>query len=300
MESVFTMVLLLGGIALQVWNIIIYFSFLRRTEKDVLSTGNQTDRVFSDVALALLLFFLAGYVFVTASRKANMLIGGIFFFGAIFCTIMIRLVMRLTETAKRRSIDLVQTLIKVIEERDENLNGHSLYVQNVSMAIWRHLPDNLKSKINGVNLDYAALLHDVGKMGIPESILNKPGKLDDEEWEIMRQHPRKGVEILKGLHSFETILPWIEYHHERIDGKGYYGILGKDIPLEARIIAVADTYSAITMRRSYKPAKTYEEAVAIIKDVAGTQLDAEIVDVFCSIPKAEVEACAPRNIEIGQ
>lgn len=136
-------------------------------------------------------------------------------------------------------------------------------------------------------------------MGIPESILNKPGKLNDDEWEQMRQHPKKGVEILKELHSFEYILPWIEDHHERIDGKGYYHVKEQDIPLESRIIAVADTYSAITMRRSYKPSKTYEQAIEIIKDVAGTQLDPEIVKVFCTIPKEELEECAPKNVEIA-
>ena len=300
MESVFTYILLCGGIILQMFNIYTYYSFIRNSAVDVLSTGDRHDRILSDLSLALLVFFFCGYIFVTVSGRATLIVGAIFFFGAIFCAIMIHLVIRLTATAKRRSIDLVKTLIKVIEERDANLNGHSLYVQNVTMCIWRHLPDIIKSSINAVNLEYAALLHDVGKLGIPESILNKPGKLDDEEWEIMKQHPRKGVAILKELQSFESILPWIEYHHERIDGKGYYGIPGKDIPLEARIIAVADTYSAITMRRSYKPSKTYDEAINIIEAVAGTQLDADLVDIFYEIPRAELEACAPNNIEIAE
>lgn len=299
MELIFTYLLLTGGIILQISNIVIYYTFLRRSAQDVLSSDNAKDKRLSYSALALLIFFLIGYIIEAVSGKATLMMAGIFFFGAIFCTIMIHLVIRLTKTIKKRSISVVKTLIKVIEERDDNLNGHSIYVQNVSMAIWRHLPDDLKKKINEVDLEYAALLHDIGKMGIPESILNKPGKLNDDEWEQMRQHPKKGVEILKELHSFEYILPWIEDHHERIDGKGYYHVKEQDIPLESRIIAVADTYSAITMRRSYKPSRTYEQAIEIIKDVAGTQLDPEIVKVFCTIPKEELEECAPKNVEIA-
>lgn len=139
-----TYILLIGGIALQVWNITVYWSFLKDSSEDVLSSGDSKDSILSRIALFLLQFFLAGYIFVTFSRKAALLIGVIFFFGALFCTIMIRLVIRLTSTVKRRSINVVKALIKVVEERDSNLNGHSLYVQNVSMAIWRYLPDELQ------------------------------------------------------------------------------------------------------------------------------------------------------------
>lgn len=298
MENWLTFILLLGGISLQIWNIITYASFLRRSSQDVLSSGDKSDRVLSLIALILLLFFLTGYVVVIVTGIGTLLIGYIFFFGALFCTIMIHLVAALTTTVKRRSIHVVKAMVKVAEERDSNLNGHSLYVQNIAMTIWRHLPDNLKAKINEVDLEYAALLHDIGKMGIPESVLNKPGKLNEEEWSLMKQHPKKGVEILKELPSFERIIPWIEYHHERIDGKGYYGIKGDRIPLASKIIAIADTYSAITMRRSYKPPKSYEAAIQIIKEVAGTQLDAQLVNLFLTIPKEELKACAPKNIEI--
>lgn len=299
MHMALTYLLLAGGIVLQVMNINVYASFLRRASRDVLSSGSLRDQRLSYAALILLLFFLAGYILVTLSGRASLLIGAIFFFGAVFCTIMIHLVTGLTSTVKHRSVDIVKTLTKVIEERDPNLNGHSLFVQNVSMCIWRHLPYEMRRSINEVDLNYAALLHDVGKLGIPESVLNKPGKLNEQEWELMRRHPRKGVEILHELQSFETILPWIEYHHERMDGKGYYGLPGDQIPLESRIIAVADTYSAIMMRRSYKPARTYAEAIAIMKDVSGTQLDAGIVEIFCRIPKEELEKCAPQSVETG-
>ena len=156
----------------------------------------------------------------------------------------------------------------------------------------------MKKNISEVSLEYAALLHDVGKLGVPESILNKEGKLNEEEWEIIRKHPKTGVDILKPLKSFKYILPWIEYHHERIDGKGYYGLSESEIPFAARIIAVADTYSVITMKRAYKPAKTHEEAIKTIKKVSGTQLDAQLVEIFCNIPKEELQKCIPAHLDL--
>ena len=110
----------------------------------------------------------------------------------------------------------------------------------------------------------------------------------------MRRHPEISVQILRPLKSFELIKEWIMYHHERIDGAGYYNIPGDKIPFAARIISVADTYSAITMARSYKPGKSHEEAIEILQRVEGKQLDTYIVSLFCTIPKEEVLACMDR------
>ena len=149
-----------------------------------------------------------------------------------------------------------------------------------------------------MSLEFAALMHDIGKLGIPEKILNKPAKLTEEEWEIMRNHPKLGSEILLPLESLKEILPWIREHHERIDGKGYYGVPGDEIPYPAKLIAVADTYSAITMRRSYKPPLSYEDAERIMKEAAGTQLDYDLVELLFSIPREKLEACVPENVEV--
>ena len=110
----------------------------------------------------------------------------------------------------------------------------------------------------------------------------------------MRSHPELGVKIIESLGLFDGITDWVLYHHERIDGKGYYKLKGPDIPLASRIIAIADTYSAITMKRAYEDAKTHEEAVRIIREVAGTQLDPVLVDDFTAIPKCELENCRPQ------
>ena len=123
--------------------------------------------------------------------------------------------------------------------------------------------------------------------------------LTQEEWEIMQQHPKIGVEILEPLRSFSHIKPWILYHHERMDGRGYYGLKGTQIPLASRIIAVADTYSAVTMRRSYKAPRSHEEAIAILRNAAGDQLDPVLVEYFCAIPESELSRCAPEMIELG-
>ena len=130
-------------------------------------------------------------------------------------------------------------------------------------------------------LQWSSILHDSGKIGLPESILNKPWRLEDEEYQIIKNHPMTGHTILEPLEQLATSLPGMLHHHERYDGGGYpKGLKGKEIPLDARIIAVADTFDAITSDRAYRPAKSPEEALKILEEVAGTQLDPDLVEVF--------------------
>ena len=289
--------MIICGIIIMVTNIYRFIRFLFGS-RDVLSSGDRWDMIWENIALALLVFFLIGYILVAAFGKPDLIIGGILFGGSIFVAIVLTLIFTLIATVKENSLNIAETLISVVDARDPNLRGHSRYVQNVTMEIFERIPSDKRKGLNRVSLEYAALMHDVGKLGIPENILNKPGALDDEEWKIMRNHPRLSREILNPLKSMREILPWIEYHHERVDGKGYYGIKNDDIPYPAKIIAVADTYSAITMRRSYKPPRTYEEAVQIMKDAAGTQLDAELVEVFLTIPRERLLSCVPEGVEV--
>ena len=289
------LVLILFGSLNMVRNIYRYYQFLKSSQ-DVLSSGNKRDNFWMSLALLLLVFFLIGYLFVGFFSDPDLMMAFILFFGSIFVTIVETVMFRLIETAKERSIDVAEVLVGVIDARDPYLNGHSRHVQELTMLLYRYLPKHLKKELNAVSLEYAALLHDVGKLGVPEAILNKPAKLDPEEWEVIVKHPAVGVTILKPLHSFDNIKDWILYHHERIDGNGYYKLPGDKIPLASKIIAVSDTYSAITMRRSYKEPKTHEEAVEILKDVAGTQLDKELVDIFIGIPKSELIKCIPEKV----
>ncbi len=289
-------ILILAGSIIMVGNIIAYIRFIR-TSTDVMLSGKHGVAIGENIGLALLVFFLLGYLGVAFFGKPDYLMAGILFFGAVFVSLALVLLYHLVDTLKDRSLEVTETLIGVIETRDPNLNGHSRNVQKLSMCLYRHLPASMKEGISPVSFEYAALLHDVGKLGVPESILNKPGKLDPEEWDIMKQHPKIAMELLKSIPSFDEIKDWILYHHERIDGKGYYEMPSYTIPMAAKIIAVCDTYSAITMRRSYKDPRTHEEAMEIIKDAAGSQLDSVLVSIFSAIPKEELQACTPEAVD---
>ena len=295
MDLLITIPIILGSI-LMVANIVRYFLFIHGSH-DVLSAGSRRDRIWKSIAGMLLVFFLLGYLFSAFIGEPDLVMAMILFGGSIFVAIVLTLMFNLLDTAKSRSIDIAEVLVGVIDARDPNLNGHSRHVQKLTMLFYEYLPASIRRGINPVSLEYAALMHDVGKLGVPESILNKPAKLEPEEWAIMKRHPKVGVKILEPLQTFNHITDWILFHHERIDGNGYYNQPGDQIPLPARIISIADTYSAITMRRSYKAPKTHEDAIQIIKDVAGTQLDAELVKYFMTIPKERLIQCIPEQVK---
>jgi HD-GYP domain-containing protein (c-di-GMP phosphodiesterase class II) len=295
MRASITVIIIIGAL-LMIANIIGYMRFLRSTQ-DVISGDSVRDLIWKYLALMLLTFFLVGYIFIAIFSRPDFMMAMVLFWGSVFVTIMLILLTNLMGTAKERGIDVAEVLIGVIDARDPNLNGHSRQVQEVTMLLYKNLPHHMKREINPVSLEYAALMHDVGKLGVPESILNKPAKLTDDEWKIMKAHPEIGVRILKPLKTFDEVSDWILYHHERIDGNGYYKLPGDKIPLPSRIMAIADTYSAITMRRAYKDPRTHEEAIEIIKDVAGTQLDAELVEICVKIPKKDLIACIPEKVK---
>lgn len=278
-----------------VTNIYRYIRFMKNMH-DAFPKGKSRSSMWKNVGLFLLVFFLMGYICVAVFGSPDLMVGGILFGGSIFVAIVLTIMFDLIESIRDNCLSVTEVLIGVIEARDPNLNGHSRFVQNLTMLFYDYLPADIKKKINRMTLEYAALMHDVGKLGIPEKVLNKPGKLTDDEWKIMKQHPELGVKFLEPLHSFSSIRPWIKYHHERIDGKGYYGLAEQDIPLPSKVIAVTDTYSAIVMRRAYKEPETHETAIRIMHEIAGTQLDAMLVDIFCTIPKEKLMACVPLSL----
>ena len=280
------------GFVFQICNLVIDIRFIFY-KKNSITEAKRTSSFLDFLILGMVSLFCVVYLIILFAGIHSIWVGILLFAGAVFVTTVLLWIYTLTKGIQDSAFSISRTLIGIIEARDPNLNGHSLHVQELSLLIYNHLPPAMHKGISAENLKYAALFHDVGKLGIPEAILNKPGKLDEEEWIMMRSHPRIAVKILEPLSSFNYIRNWILYHHERIDGKGYYSIPKEEIPLAAKIISVADTYSAITMARSYKSGKSYEEGIAIIKEVAGTQLDKEIVEIFCEIPKEEVEKCKP-------
>ncbi len=190
-----------------------------------------------------------------------------------------------------RNMELLKTMVGIVEAEDPNLDGHSLHVHNLTMAFYDFLPYSLRFKLNRTELEFASLLLDIGKLGIPREILGRKGKLKEEEWILVKNHPEIGLRILGSVKGFDRVSKWILYHHERVDGGGYHGLKGNEIPLASRIIAITDTYSAITMTRSYKPSMAYEEAIVELRLSSGSQLDSELVDIFCSIPLKTIDSC---------
>ena len=186
---------IIGGALLMIWNIHRYYLFMCSTQ-DVLSSNNVIDQHWLMLAFILLIFFLCGYLIVGIFSDPTLLVSQILFWGSVFVAIVETLMFRLLNTAKTRSIDIAELLIGVIDARDPNLKGHSRYVQNLTMLLYKYLPPHISNEINPVSLEYAALMHDVGKMAIPEAILNKPGKLNNEEWKVMKEHPNEGEKSL--------------------------------------------------------------------------------------------------------
>lgn len=275
-----------AGFALQVYNAVRAFLFLRSMNEDVVVGGRG--KVMGTVVCVFIVLFAVVYAIIFFQDFGEVTIGLILLSGAMFVTFVLLWIIKLVDSIKEGTMGMAGALSTVIEARDPNLKGHSRHVQRLTRELYAVLPDDMRRQLNLTNLEYAALFHDLGKLGVPESILNKPGALTTEEWDVMLQHPQIGVQILEPVASFNEISDWIKYHHERIDGQGYYKLPGDQIPLGARVIAVTDVFSAMFMRRPYKDSVNYEECIAELRRSAGTQLDAEIVEAFCNIPRAKV------------
>jgi HD-GYP domain-containing protein (c-di-GMP phosphodiesterase class II) len=170
-------------------------------------------------------------------------------------------------------LSTIKTLVRVIEGKDAYTRGHSERVSAFSMLLADLLQLPLEEK---EALSWSSLLHDIGKIKIPEEILKKPGKLTGDEFAVIQQHPVFGAEMLAPIGQLAHCLPDIRHHHERVDGGGYPdGLAGDAIPLRAKIIAVADTFDALTSDRCYRPRFGIDKAVQIVEEVAGTQLYSE-------------------------
>jgi len=174
----------------------------------------------------------------------------------------------------------VLVLAETLDMRDSGTARHSQLVGRYTRSIATELGMSAE-EIERMHL--AGVLHDIGKIGIPDSILKKPAALEPHEWAEMRKHPELGARILQGAH-FDDVAGWVLAHHERPDGQGYpIGLAGEQIPLEARILAVADAYEAMTNDRVYRPAMPEPEARAELKRYAGTQFDPHVVEVFVKL-----------------
>lgn len=178
-------------------------------------------------------------------------------------------------------LDIVETLRATVEAKDSYTRGHSDRVSAYSVLIGKYL--NL-SEEELENLKIGGLFHDVGKIGIPDTILLKNGKLTDEEYTEIKSHPIIGFNILNNSEMFKNIIPFVKYHHERFDGKGYpEGLSGESIPYMARIAAIADSFDAMSSKRVYRDSMQKEVVREEIAKNSGTQFDPEISKVFLDI-----------------
>ena len=179
----------------------------------------------------------------------------------------------------------LKALAAALETRDRETHGHSERVVSFSLRLGREL--NLRGE-ELRSLEFGALLHDIGKIGVPDAILHKPAQLCEEEWVNMRRHPVHGQQILEGISFLEGAARVVGQHHEKWDGTGYpRGLRGEEIDLNARIFAVADAFDAITSDRVYRAGRSYEVAVGELEEFAGRQFDPEVVAAFCRIPRAD-------------
>jgi diguanylate cyclase (GGDEF)-like protein len=198
-------------------------------------------------------------------------------------------------SADAKTFDVFQGLILAVDTKDRYTKRHCEDVARYALFLARLL------RLDGETartIRVAGLLHDVGKIGIPDAILRKPGKLTDDEYRVVKQHVALGDMIVRDLPNIELIRAGVRHHHERWDGGGYlHALAGEDIPLVARILAVGDAFSAMTTTRPYRKALTVEDALRRLEDAAGTQLDESLVKLFVDGLRTEADAPLPGAIE---
>jgi putative nucleotidyltransferase with HDIG domain len=176
-------------------------------------------------------------------------------------------------------VRLVEAMAASMKSKSFYARGHSGRVAEYSTLICNELG---LPAADGMRIRLAALLHDIGKIGMDQNILTKPGGLTPEEFAVLKTHPMRGVEMLRPVPQFADLLPGVELHHESLDGSGYpNGLVGEQIPMMARIIAVADTFDAMTHNRTYQDAMDGQYALRILRNMVGTRFDEQAVDAFC-------------------
>ncbi|MEN6350410.1 MAG: HD-GYP domain-containing protein [Syntrophomonas sp.] len=182
------------------------------------------------------------------------------------------------ENSEEEFMTVARTLLRVIDSIDHYTYSHSLRVATYA----EQLADEINlSTADKKSLRHGALLHDVGKISVGKKILCKNGPLTDEEWLIVKRHPLIGAELLEDSGHFSHIIPMVKHHHESFDGNGYpEGLAGERIPFQARILAIADSFDAITTNRPYSPDRSVSEALKEIKRCSGSQFDPVMVDAF--------------------
>ncbi len=222
-------------------------------------------------------------VFISLNPSHSFVNLFIFFLTYFLITYISVGLMKNVQKGKKDNLELTAALAEALDTRDSYTSHHSANVSNYAAAIAKKMGLS-KEVCEAVRI--GGLLHDIGKIGIKEHVLIKPEALTEEEYGLIKKHPKKGYEIIKHIESFHRngVLDIVLYHHERFDGEGYpAGLKGRQIPLTARIIAVADAFDAMTTNRVYRMRFDIEHALREIHRNRGTQFDPEVADVFLSL-----------------
>lgn len=242
--------------------------------------------LFTVSIVFLLLLFMFIYMFSTFDHVSDKIVASIFFLCVVFFIVLFvrksikyqRMEYESRERLDQLNTNIIRALSYTIDAKDRYTSGHSQRVADYSLAIAKRMG---KSEADQKIIYYAGLLHDVGKIRVSEEVINKAGKLTEEEFNQIRIHPVSGYHILKDIHEDIRIAYGAKYHHERYDGKGYPNALeGENIPEIARIIGVADAYDAMTSNRSYRDALPQEIVRSEIEKGKGKQFDARIADIM--------------------
>ena len=195
---------------------------------------------------------------------------------------------RLFEDLQQANFDSIKALAEALEVKDAYTRGHSDRLVRYAMTIGEKMGLSLQKR---EEVMYAAILHDIGKIGIREEVLNKPASLTPAEYEEMKSHPAKGAEIVKKIKSLKSVVPLVDHHQERYDGTGYpAGLAGDQIPIGARIVSVLDAFDAMTSNRVYRRSPGYRYALGELKRNAGTQFDPKVVETFLEVLQPEDES----------
>lgn len=204
-----------------------------------------------------------------------------------------KLVRDLLDESGEANRGILNSLLAALRTRDVDTYDHSKRTVCLSLLLGRECGLD-RGRIR--SLELGALLHDIGKLGVPDAVLHKPAKLNDVEWAMMRRHPHLGQEILLGLSFLKDARTIVAQHHEKWDGSGYpLGLRGEEIDLSARILFVADAFDAMMSDRVYRPARLYKAAVAELDSCAGTHFDPGVVFAFHRLPRVDWELIASRE-----
>ena len=205
----------------------------------------------------------------------------VFLSSLVVLWLILTLVLRAQRKLREVSLKMITALISLTEVKDPYAGGHSLHVAEKAVAIGEVMG---LSREEIEDLRVAALLHDIGKIGMPSEVLHKPSRLTMAEFEVMKSHPAASVEIVQAWEPLASTIPTILHHHERYDGKGYpHGLKGEEIPLLARVLAVANSIEAMSSERPYRPAITREEIIATLKEGAGSQWDPRVIEAAIKV-----------------